>query len=162
MVASKKREDSEELVPEKRGPGTEVALLAPIIGRWQVVGENAPTAPSAPASAVEGEESYEWMDGDFFILGRWSRTFDNGHHSGVSVLGYEPERGAVMIHNFDNLGYARDYQVAIDGKVWTLTGAHERATYSFAADGESFDARWEIASDRNGWQPLCTLRGRRC
>jgi ketosteroid isomerase-like protein len=151
----------------KREPGVDLAKLAPILGTWHVTGRNArrassSTPPDDPSLAVEGEETYEVMRGDFFVMGRWTHRFpDGGEHTGISVLGNEPERGSIMCENFDNLGYAREYRVAIDGRTWKLTGAHERATYTFAADGNAFTAEWERSTDGREWTPLCRLEGRK-
>jgi hypothetical protein len=116
-----------------------------------------------PASlAVEGEETYEVMRGDFFVMGRWTHRFpDSSEHTGISVIGHEPERGSIMCENFDNLGYAREYRVAIEGNSWTLTGAHERATYTFADDGNAFTVEWETSTDGRAWTALCRLEGRK-
>lgn len=156
---------------EKREP-TELAKLSPILGTWKIIGENAPrqAQPGEPkrgdpsSLAVEGEETYEVMRGDFFVHGRWTHRFPDGNeHTGISVIGHEPERGTIMCENFDNLGYAREYRVAIDGNgnTWKLQGAHERATYTFAADGRSFTVEWESSQDGREWTPLCRLEGRR-
>jgi len=139
----------------RRQPDEHARAIEPILGHWQLVGENA----GSPPTPVEGDEFHERMDGGFFITARWIRRFAGGPHQGVSVLGYEPERGAIMLHNFDNLGYARDYRVDIAGNVWTLTGPYERATYTFA--GDTFTAMWERTQDGRTWSPLCTLKATR-
>jgi ketosteroid isomerase-like protein len=151
----------------KRQPRADPETLAPILGTWKVTGRNAPRAGSAtqpddPSLGVEGEETYEMMRGDFFVMGRWTHRFpDGGEHTGVSVLGNEPERGSIMCENFDNLGYAREYRVSIDGQTWKLTGAHERATYTFAGGGTSFTVEWESSTDGREWTPLCRLEAHR-
>jgi Protein of unknown function (DUF1579) len=133
--------------------------LEALLGRWQLTGENAPSAPGLAAEPVTGKETYERMDGDFFLLGRFMHRFPSGHHSGISVLGHDPERDGYVIHNYDNLGFARDYVIAIDGRVWKLTGPHERATY--VVDTGSISITWEQSMEGRFWQPLCRLHARR-
>lgn len=99
-----------------------------LIGQWQVEGNNAPAAPHAPRTPVSGEQSYEWLPGKFFVLGRWSRRFGDGGraHIGTSILGYDPDRDGLSTHHYDNLGYAREYAVSVRDRVWSLTGRSER------------------------------------
>lgn len=165
-ATKRSRRDTTRDAYEKRAPGAALDQLAPILGTWKITGENAPRDGQAPADraslAVEGEETYEMMRGNFFVHGRWTHRFPDGNeHTGISVLGHEPERGSIMCENFDNLGYAREYRVSIDGGTWKLQGAHERATYTFAVDGKSFTVEWESSQDGRDWTPLCRLEARK-
>ena len=44
--------------------------------------------------------------------------------------------------------------MTIDGRTWTLSGEHERATYKFSEDGRSQEISWEWKPGE-GWLPLC-------
>jgi hypothetical protein len=147
----------------RRVPGPEAGCVNRIVGTWTLRGHNLPATPDADATPVEGEETWVPMEGGFFVRGHWVHRFHGGDHVGVSVIGMEPERGSVMIASFDNLGYAREYRIAFEeaGRTWTLTGAHERATYTFAADGTAFDVYWESSRDGRDWTPLCRLHATR-
>jgi hypothetical protein len=139
-----------------RKAASERARLEPILGRWKLVGENAPSMEGEAPVRVEGAEQYEWIDGGYFVLGHWGRHWDDGHHSGVSVMGFEPEQAQHFTRNFDNMGFQRAYAIAIDGRTWRFEGDLERAVYRFSADGTSFTADWEIK--QNGeWRKLCHL-----
>lgn len=143
-----------------RSRAPEHALMEMLIGRWRTEGHNAPAAPDAPRTPVAGEQTYEWLPGRFFVLGRWSRQFGDSSHVGTSILGEDPERG-LFAHNYDNLGYAREYVVTVRDRVWTLSGRYERARIEFSADGSWFRETWELSKDGTTWQPLCELLGRR-
>jgi hypothetical protein len=149
---------------ESRSRGREHALMEMLIGRWHVQGHNALAAPNAPGTPVSGEQSYEWLPGRFFVLGRWSRRFgDAGDdaHVGTSIIGHDPDRGGLFAHHYDNLGYAREYVVLVNDHVWSLSGRHERARIELSLDGASFHETWQLSKDGVIWQPLCELVGRR-
>lgn len=148
--------------PNKRAArGPEHELLIRLVGRWTITGRNGAEAPSAPNAPIAGEESYEWLPGEFFVLGRWDRRIGDGRHVGVSMLGRAVDASRYEAHNFDNLGYARRYVLSASGSTLTFSGEWERATYEIAEDGRSFRARWEISKDGSTWGSLCELRGER-
>ena len=132
----------------RRTPGAQDALLDPILGTWQIAGED-----------ITGEDTFERMHGEFFVHGRFDRMVGGRQHDGVIVLGYDRDRDAFVSHHFDNLGHAREYIVTIEGARWTFHGRHERATYDF--DGARFTATWEQSQDGRTWHPLCVLHGTR-
>src|SRR6185312_794795 len=131
----------------QRAPGPEDAQLEPILGIWQITGD------------FTGEETYELMHGGFFVHGRFDRMIDGKPHDGVIVLGFDRDRGAFVSRHFDNLGYAREYVVTIDGPRWRFTGPYERASYEFA--NASYTATWEISNDSRVWRPLCRYNATR-
>lgn len=141
----------------ERGRGPAHEQLEALVGAWRVTGRNAPAAPRSAASPVTGDQTYEWLPGRRFLAARWHHRFDGGAHVGTGILGFDPETGAMFAHNYDNLGYARRYRVTVRGRVWTFTGARERATIEIAADGEAFTESWEISKDGAIWRPLCEL-----
>jgi hypothetical protein len=144
-----------------RRPGPEHKRLEVFLGHWRVEGQNGPLAPAAPGARVLGEQTYDWMPGGFFLIGRWVHRFDSALHEGISFIGHDPERPGYTADNFDNLGYHRSYQLSELGGVWQWSGGFERASMRFFDDGSGFHTRWEISSDGRSWQPLCELRGSR-
>lgn len=133
------------------------ARLAAFIGRWSVSGRNAAAAPEAPNSPISGENHFEWLPGQFFMLGRFRHDNDAGTHSGASILGRDPESGAMLTRNFDNLGYERKYALSFEGGVWRFTGQLERAMLVFGQDGRSYEERWELSKDGAEFVPLCEM-----
>jgi hypothetical protein len=113
---------------------------------------------SAASSTVSGEERYEWMPGNFFLVSHFDRHFSDGtRHTGMGVFKYDATTRAYSLHAFDNLGFARRYAVTVDGNRWKYAGDHERAEIVFGADGRSMQITWEIAKDGSAWRPLCDL-----
>ena len=113
-----------------------------------------------PAHPMSGEQTYEWLPGRFFLASRWHRRFESGTHVGTGILGFEPETGTFFSHNYDNLGYARQYRVTVRDRVWTFSGRWERAVIIFDPSGDAFSETWEIAK-QGAWQPLCELTAKR-
>jgi hypothetical protein len=127
-------------------------------GTWSVEGQNFGAAPDASNSKVSGEERYEWMPGNFFLVSHFDRQFtDGGRHTGMGVLKYDATIDAYSLHAFDNLGFARRYAVSVSGNQWKIAGDHERAEIDFSDDGRTMKAFWEIATDGSTWRPLCEL-----
>jgi hypothetical protein len=141
-----------------RAVGREQRRLEVFVGRWRVEGQNS-GSPAAPYEDVTGEESYGWLPGGFFLVGRFDRQTASGEHRGLSILGYDPDPREYFAQNFDNLGYPRRYHLEPRGNEWTFVGRFERATMRFADNGEAFTATWEMSKDGATWQPLCELRG---
>jgi hypothetical protein len=127
------------------------------VGRWKVRGQNKESAPVAPGVKVSGEETYEWLTGGFFLVSRFQHYFGDDAHIGLSTIGYDTSSQTYVSHNFDNMGYARRYEITVDDKTWTFKGEFERATLVFSSDGNSKTEHWEISSDGANWQPLCEM-----
>lgn len=140
-------------------PAEELKQLTVFIGKWNVEGKNLAGAPVGPDNTVTGDESYTWLPGDFFVMGKWNHQFPEGEHIGTSIIEYDTLSHAFTTHNFDNLGYARQYKLDQNQNTWMFTAEKERATRIFGAGGNSFTEHWEILRDEADWQPLCVLNG---
>jgi hypothetical protein len=131
--------------------------LDAFLGTWTVVGENKGAAPNAVDTPVTGDESYVWLPGRFFLLGRWDRRFGDDRHIGISIMRYDPTTRQYSAYNVDNLGFARTYRVTERDGVWSFTGDWERATWTLGADGTTMAIDWEMTRDGETWAPLCHL-----
>lgn len=140
-----------------RVPHELLRRLEAFIGRWSVSGRNAEAAPVAPNSVIRGENHFEWIPGQFFVIGRFRRDHGEGTHAGASLMGVEESGAALFAHNFDNLGYERRYALSFEGGVWRFTGQRERATLVFGQDGRSYEERWELSRDGQSFTALCEL-----
>jgi hypothetical protein len=141
-------------------PSEELKKLQIFAGKWIVEGQNLSGAPIAPNTEVAGVQTYDWLPGNFFLVGKWDRQFDEAEHIGIGLFAYDTEKKEFCLTNYDNMGYARKYEVLSYRHVWKLTGEKERATIIFSADGQTFIEDWEIMNNFN-WQPLCTLKSKK-
>ena len=148
--------------PERiRARGREQDMLEMFIGTWQVHGYNEPLQLGSGRAAVTGTQKYVWLPGEYFVRGTWHHRFGQRVHQGVSLLGFEPDQASYFAHNYDNLGYARSYAVALTGRIWTFSGEFERATFAFGEDGDRYQETWELTRDGRTWLPLGALEATR-
>ena len=78
----------------------------------------------------------------------------------LSVMGVDAKTGGYFARAFENHGFYRHYEVERDGRVWTFTGATERARIEFSADGRTQTITWEW-KPKDRWLPLCDRTARR-
>ena len=135
--------------------------LEAFVGRWRLEGRNGEGAPLAAGARVTGEERYDWLPGEFFLVTRWARYMGDADHRGIGVIGRDVTTGEFTVHSFDNLGYSRTYHADVQRGKITFTGKWERATMSVSDDGRTTTAHWEITTDGSTWLPLCDLEGTR-
>lgn len=139
-------------------PVEELKKLQPFVGKWIVEGQNLSGAPVAPNTEVAGVQTYEWLPGNFFLVEKWDRQFDNSEHIGIGMFGYDLAKHEFYLTNYDNRGFARTYDVDSYRHIWKFSGLKERATIIFSSDDQTFIEDWEILNDNFVWQPLCTLK----
>lgn len=140
---------------KEKTPTAEMARLAPLVGEWSVEA----LAPWAP-SDLRGRTAFEWMTGGTFLLQRWEVPVDEAP-DGLAVIGPDPRRsGRYLQHYFDSRGVARVYEMSFDDDAWTLSRTSadfspldfsQRFTGTFADDGRTIRARWEISEDGSSW-----------
>ncbi len=140
-------------------PPEELKQLHLFVGKWMVEGQNLIGAPQAPFAEIIGVQTYEWLSGNFFLVAKWDRQFDNTEHLGIGIFGYNRETQDFYLTNYDNNGFMRTYRVDSYKHIWKFHGKKERATIIFSADAFTFIEEWEILDDNYTWKPLCTLKG---
>jgi hypothetical protein len=110
---------------------------------------------------VRGRTTFDWLLGRRFVLERSEAEHPDAPDS-HSVLAPDPARpGGFVQHYFDSRGVVRLYEMAFDGRTWTL----ERRTPDFSpldfaqrftADlrdgGDTIAGRWETAPDGEEWR----------
>ena len=69
-------------------------------------------------------------------------------------MGVDTQTGRYFARSFENHGFYRRYDVAVDRQVWTLSGDFERARIEFSADGRTQTITWEWRP-KGQWLPLC-------
>jgi hypothetical protein len=69
-------------------------------------------------------------------------------------MGVDARTGCAFVHSFENHGFERRYALAVDCRLWTLSGTTERAHIEFSADGRTQNIHWEWHPE-DRWLPLC-------
>ena len=133
----------------RRGPEHE--KLAVFVGHWHAEGTNYDI--DGKTSPWVSDEHVEWLPGRFFVVQRWHANPD-APFIGMGVIGYDAEAKRYFTHSFENHGFFRQYEMRVDGDIWTFTGPSERARVEFADNGDTQKIHWEFKPDKK-WLPLC-------
>jgi hypothetical protein len=136
-------------------PAPELQSLEVLIGKWN----NAIEFKSDPDNTGTGSVTYEWMEGQFFIVERFEHTFKKeGAHKGLSIIGYDNEKQSCLSHFFDNHGNIRTYKLSIRDGAFTINGEWERYTGEVSEDGNTITGTWEQSKDGSTWEYLCDVK----
>ena len=140
--------------------GAQHDALAAFLGQWRATGQSY-GSPKQRADDPKGmPESWKsthvgkWHTGKFFLIQDERATTGNSPFDTLSVMGVDAETGHYFARAFENHGFYRHYEVTVHERVWTFSGATERARIEFSADGRTQTITWEWRpADR--WLPLC-------
>jgi hypothetical protein len=139
-------------VPSARPGG--ISRLDVLVGVWDV----AASFPLDPPVTLRGRTTFEWLEGGFFLIQRWSVEHPDAP-DGIAVIG---AAGADMFTQqyFDSRGVHRVYEMSLtDGGVWKLwreaPGFAQRFTGRLSGVGEGSGATiegvWEKSADGSLW-----------
>jgi hypothetical protein len=120
-------------------PNPDLKSLDRLVGTWQVSGGS------------EGKVTYEWMEGEFFLLQHVELQQYGQTIKGIEIIGHEQTFGAepsedIKSRYYDTMGNTFDYVYEVEGDTLTIWGgekgspAYYRGTFS--ADGDSFSGDW--------------------
>lgn len=140
--------------------GAQHELLAVFLGRWRATGKSygSPKQPqddprSAPESWVSSHVG-TWHTGEFFLIQDERAVVGTSPFDTLSIMGVDAKTGRYFVRSFENHGFYRRYDLAVQGRVWALTGDFERARIEFSADGRTQTIAWEWRPGER-WLPLC-------
>jgi hypothetical protein len=143
--------------PPERGKTHEA--LSAFLGDWEAKGtsfggpKQDAANPKANGFSWESTHTARWHTGEFFLITD-ERSQSGGQFDTISVMGVDAETGEYFAQSFENHGFARRYDVSVDGDTWTFSGEHERATIKFSENGRTQTITWEW-KPRDKWLPLC-------
>ncbi|GAA3219637.1 hypothetical protein ACFP63_15720 [Oerskovia jenensis] len=124
---------------EQAPPSAGLRALDRLVGTWRVTG------------GAEGEVTYEWMEGGYFLLQRVRLVQFGQEVAGLEVIGNlhpfgEPVGDDVVSRFYDSLGNTLDYVYELAGDRLTIwAGAKGGPAYFeglFDADGDSVVGEW--------------------
>jgi hypothetical protein len=131
------------------------ALGDRLVGSWEVSGE------------AEGETSWEWMEGGFFLVQRgWSRREGNDQ-TYVQIIGYDRFPGSAPAEEitgrlYTNQGDTLAYVCELDGDTMTIWMGEKGspAVYHgiFSPDGNTIEGEWKWPG--GGYKETMTRTGR--
>lgn len=108
---------------------TEIADLGRLIGTWRV------SDPSG-AGAVEGQVTFEWLQGRSFIVQRVDLVQNGQRTRGIEVIGHAWPFGGerspeVSSRFYDEAGHTLDYVYELEGETLTIWGGEKGSPASF-------------------------------
>jgi hypothetical protein len=139
--------------------GRQHDALDVFLGDWKAEGlsfggpNQDPRIPRANATDWRSTHRAYWHTGKFFLI-QDERAQVDGPFDTLSVMGWDDAAGRYFARTFENHGFYRHYDMAVEGKVWTIDGKSERARIEFSSDGRQQVITWEWRPQR-AWLPLC-------
>lgn len=126
----------------------ELAAFDPLVGEW--VSEA--THPMFPSTVVTGRMTYEWLEGDRFLVQRSSMDHPDFPDS-ISVIGFAEDE--LVSHYFDSRGVFRIYRVAMEDRtlvIWRdAPGFSQRLEARLSEDGRTLGGTWQLSRDDETW-----------
>lgn len=139
--------------------GSQHDALGVFLGAWEAEGQSF-GGPGQDAVNPRGNptrwtstHSAQWHTGKFFLI-QDERAQVDGPFDTLSIMGWDDEAGRYFARTFENHGFYRHYDMTVEGYVWTISGATERARIEFSKDGRQQTITWEWRA-QSVWLPLC-------
>ena len=131
--------------------------LDALVGEW----DTEATHPSLPTTVVRGHCSFEWLEGEKFLIVR-SRSDHPDFPDSVSVIG---DTEGLRMHYFDSRGVHRIYEVAMSDEAWRCSreapGFSQRFTGAFEDGGDTISGLWKVSTDDVTWEDDLEITYRR-
>ncbi len=135
------------------------------IGKWNTRGQQH-EGPVGPAAKIVATDTFEWANGEFFMVHRFDGKVGDNDASCIEITGYDSETKSYPTHTYYNTGLTNDWQSVEYEGTWTLTGewdmagkkAKVRCTTVFGNDGNTMAGRWEMSVDGGEWQTFWDVK----
>jgi hypothetical protein len=144
-------------------PDPELRRLEPLVGTWAAE-EHTRDTMLGPGLQVISEESFSWLEGEYFLVQTYETTFgDDAAQKGVNYWYFDPEAGRFRIIFFSNNGnYSEEgnrYEGQVAGGRLTFEGP-ARFQYRLDAEGRielngdgTLTVAWWLRDDNGEWSP---------
>ena len=119
-----------------------------LIGHWTTEA----THPAFPSRVVNGESTFEWLEGGQFLIQR-SRNEHPDFPDALAVFGAHD--GELLMHYYDSRGVYRVYETSMRDGVWRFSrdvpGFAQRLTGTLTDDGQAIVCVSELCEDGSTW-----------
>ncbi len=136
---------------------TRMSRFEVFIGTWNTTGEVLETE-AAPATILSATDTYRWVPGRHFIAHDADARFGDSPTRSMEVIGYDRTTKKYLARSYDDRGTSELFEVALNGKKWSIMGALVRFSGKFNADNNQLTGLWEIKGKKAGWQPWIKVR----
>jgi len=144
-------------------PGPEVKKMDMFAGSWTLDGDVKP-GHMGPGGKVVETEKCDWMEGGFYLVCRVEfKSNYMGNGSGLSIMGYSPEKKAYTYREFNSWGEFTDSRGSFDGTTWSWTSEWKMGdtpmqgrfmmkitsptTYDFSFESSQDGTKWTLFMD---------------
>jgi hypothetical protein len=136
-------------------PDPDLEGLNKLVGTWNVTG------------GAQGQVTYEWMEGGFFLIQYVDLEQDGQRHKGIEIIGHEQTFGAppsedIKSRYYDSNGATLDYVYEVEGDTLTIWGGERGspANYQgrFSDDGTTCSGAW-VYPGGGGYESTMTRVG---
>jgi hypothetical protein len=128
-------------------PG-ELEPLNALVGAWNIEA----THPLYPSVVVQGRATFEWLEGEQFLLTR-SQSDHPDFPDSLGVIGFLDD--ALAMHYYDSRGVHRVYEMSLSDGVLRFSrdapGFSQRFKGTFSDDGKTISGVWELSRDDATW-----------
>ena len=150
--ATAQKEKSPQRAPE-------LDSLQPFIGKWHTTGKQI-EGTVGPAADIDIEESYEWLDGKYFLVHHFKGDLGGNDAACIEIIGFDPEAKNYTVHTYYNNGIAKDWEMSEDNGVFIIAGnwpmkgkeMKVRCTIEFGSGNNSMTGNWEMSGDGSQWK----------
>jgi hypothetical protein len=136
-------------------PNPDMEDLNKLVGTWNVTG------------GAQGQVTYEWMEGGFFLLQHVDLEQEGQRLKGIEIIGHEQTFGAppsddIKSRYYDTMGNTLDYVYEVQGNTLTIWGGERGspAYYKgqFSDDGTTCSGAW-VYPGGGGYESTMTRAG---
>jgi hypothetical protein len=139
-------------------PAPELGPFQALIGDWTIEA----THPMFPSVVVSGSSTFEWLEGEQFVIQR-SLADHPDFPDSISVIGMVDER--LAMYYFDSRSVHRVYEMSFAGEVLRIwrdaPGFSQRFEGRFADDGATLSGTWQLSRDDTTWDDDLEITYRR-
>jgi hypothetical protein len=133
----------------------ELAAFDRLVGAWTFEA----THPMFPSTVVHGRMTYEWLEGERFLVQRSSNDHSDFPDS-ISVIGFADEE-QLTAHYYDSRGVFRVYRMAMEGdtlRMWRdEPGFRQRMEGTLSEDGATLPWAGQLSRDDETWEDDLTV-----
>lgn len=133
-----------------------------LVGEWTLEA----THPAFPDLVVPGRCSFEWLDGEKFLIQRSTADHPDFPNS-ISVIGAmsDEDDGSLSMHYYDSRGVHRVYSLEMSEGVLRIArdapGFSQRLEARLADDGDTLGGVWQLSRDDETWDDDLEITYRR-
>jgi hypothetical protein len=131
--------------------------LSALVGDWTTEA----THPLVPSTVVHGHATFEWLEGEKFLIVR-ARSDHPDFPDSISIIG---DTDGLRMYYFDSRGVYRVYGVSVSKEAWEFSrdapGFSQRFTGTFEEEGDRISGLWKLSRDDTTWEDDLQITYRR-